>query len=419
MMTRTKTGTLTRKQHAGRARPKAAAAPNQPQVNAPAPQATQGAQPAPRADEAPQAQVGGGAPNMMQAAIVAAVVQGIQQGLGGAVAEAMQGVRDEIRSSLAAPHPGLTRVARGLTNADVVATPADTALARMNTATVVAEGTAQGVVATATPQPTAALGAPPAPAPAATATAVPAAQTATPGESSSTPILTMLSKLPGKSSDGITSSSDPLDVAVPQKVRDKIWARQYVDLAALLLEDEQEMELRICHEADKASFRMVPKHKRDISTISQWQRAFRRYATVYLRKFPAEQPGVLKHLDFVSEMADENYSWATYDKAFRKRHATGGEEYGNINLGLYLNATKSSLRSQKGNDHDRDARGSSRKTSHPGGYCFQYHDGKRCRGCDFKHTCYRCGGDHPASKCPKEANKGKPRFQHRGSKDAS
>ena len=81
-MTRTKTGTLTRKQHAGRARPKAAAAPNQPQVNAPAPQATQGAQPAPRADEAPQAQVGGGAPNTMQAAIVAAVVQGIQQGIG-------------------------------------------------------------------------------------------------------------------------------------------------------------------------------------------------------------------------------------------------------------------------------------------------------------------------------------------------
>ena len=71
----------------------------------------------------------------------------------------------------------------------------------------------------------------------------------------------MPNKLPGKLSDTITSASDPLDIALPQKVWDQIWARQYVDLTALLLEDEQKMELQICNEADKASFRMVPKHK--------------------------------------------------------------------------------------------------------------------------------------------------------------
>ena len=128
--------------------------------------------------------MGDGAPNTTPAAIVGAAVQGIQQGSGGALVEAMQGVCDEIKSSLAAPNPGLVSFfvlillfnARGLTNPDHVA-------------------------------------------------------------------------------------AEPLDVVVPQKVQYKIWARQYVDLTALLLEDEQEMELQICNEADKASFRMVPKHK--------------------------------------------------------------------------------------------------------------------------------------------------------------
>ena len=87
----------------GRACPKTAATPTRLQVNTQAPQATQGAQGAqhaPRAPQAPQVKVGDGAPNMMQA--VAAVVQGIQQGIGGALVEAMQGVREEIKSSLAA-----------------------------------------------------------------------------------------------------------------------------------------------------------------------------------------------------------------------------------------------------------------------------------------------------------------------------
>ena len=66
---------------------------------------------------------------------------------------------------------------------------------------------------------------------------------------------------------------DSLDHLVPQKV---IWAREYVDLAALLLEDEQEMELRICNKSDKPAFKMVPSHKKDITSI----KAFRRYAAI-------------------------------------------------------------------------------------------------------------------------------------------
>ena len=58
---------------------------------------------------------------------------------------------------------------------------------------------------------------------------------------------TDISRGPGRLSDKSSVMMDPLDGAVPSKVRDKIWARKYVDLAALLLDDEQEIELRICN----------------------------------------------------------------------------------------------------------------------------------------------------------------------------
>ena len=209
----------------------------------------------------------------------------------------------------------------------------------------------------------------------------------------------------GRFIDKVSVPMDSLDHLVPQKVRDKIWAREYVDLAALLLEDEQEMELRICSKSDKPAFKMVPSHKKDITSISLWHKAFRRYAAIYLRKFPAEQEGILIYMDIISELAEDDEDWVTYDKRFRKNHASGRESYGNINVPMYIRAAKTTFRrrAHQGPDADRDGRKKGRQTraKHPSGYCFTFHDGNRCRGCDFKHECYRCEGSHPASKCPK------------------
>ena len=188
---------------------------------------------------------------------------------------------------------------------------------------------------------------------------------------------------------------------MPPKVSDKIWAREYVDLAALLLDDEQEMELRICNRQDKPSFRMVPRHKQDITSISLWHKAFRRYATVYLRKFPHEHWGIMTYIDTISELSDDGVDWVTYDKQFRKNHAIEREAYGNINVPMYIQAAKSCFRrnASRWADSDKDSRreGRQEKPQHPGRYCFTYHDGNRCRGCDYKHECYKCEGSHHLS----------------------
>ena len=233
---------------------------------------------------------------------------------------------------------------------------------------------------------------------------------------------TDISRGPGRLSDKLSVMMDPLDGAVPPKVRDKIWAREYVDLAALLLDDEQEMELRICNRQDKPSFKMVPRHKQDITNIGLWHKAFRRYATVYLRKYPYEHWGIMTYIDTIAELADDGVDWVAYDKRFRKNHAIGREAYGNVNVPMYIQAAKSCFRrnASKGADSDKDnrRRGRQGKPQHPGGYCFTYHDGNRCRGCDYKHECYRCEGSHPASKCSsKDKDKGKETRRERKNAD--
>ena len=164
---------------------------------------------------------------------------------------------------------------------------------------------------------------------------------------------TDISRGPGRLSDKLSVMMDPLDGAVPPKVRDKIWAREYVDLAALLLDDEQEMELRICNRQDKPSFKMVPRHKQDITNIGLWHKAFRRYATVYLRKYPYEHWGIMTYIDTIAELADDGVDWVAYDKRFRKNHAIGREAYGNVNVPMYIQAAKSCFRrnASKGANH--------------------------------------------------------------------
>ena len=33
------------------------------------------------------------------------------------------------------------------------------------------------------------------------------------------------------------------------------------------------------------------------------------------------------------------------------------------------------------------------------GFCWRFHRGEKCSGCNFKHECFRCGSHHPANQC--------------------
>ena len=103
-----------------------------------------------------------------------------------------------------------------------------------------------------------------------------------------------------------TAQSNPLDFMVPQKVKDKIWAREYVELSTLLLDDDQEMELQISSHSSKPTFTLVLKTKQEVNMISRWIKTFNCFTAVYSRRWPEEVPGLLKHMELVIGLAEDN-----------------------------------------------------------------------------------------------------------------
>ena len=227
-------------------------------------------------------------------------------------------------------------------------------------------------------------------------------------------------QLPGRPAADATAQSNPFDFMVPQKIKDKMWAREFVELSTLLLDEDQGMELQISSHSSKPTFTLVPKTKREVNTIARWTKAFNCFTAVYSRKWPEEIPGLLKHMEVVVGLADDNANWKEYDKGFRRLHANGLEQFGQINIDLYLSLSRSPFHKSSGQsgDSDREGKGGKGKKSkqHPHGFCFKFHSGKKCDGCDYKHTCYNCQGHHAVTKCGKGKDKPDTRINPRQGK---
>ena len=220
----------------------------------------------------------------------------------------------------------------------------------------------------------------------------------------------------GVQSSATTSSntSKEFHSITASSLQPQIPGRPGLELSTLLQDKDQEMELQISSHSAKPTFTLVPKNKKEVNTIAKWIKAFNCFTAVYTRRWPQEVPGLLKHMQVVISLADDNANWRLYDRSFRKLHANGLESLGQINVDFYLSASKGPFRSGNsrwGDEKDSksgkgDVRG--RLASHLTGYCFAFHNGKGCSGCSYKHRCYKCDEDHRMSDCKK------PRANHGG-----
>ena len=138
--------------------------------------------------------------------------------------------------------------------------------------------------------------------------------------------------IPGRPDLDATSRANALDYLVPQKVKSKIWTKEYLELSTLLQEEDQEMELQISSHSAKLTFTLVPKNKKEVNTIAKWIKVFNCFTAVYSWKWPEEVPGLLKHMEVVIGLSDDNANWLSYDRSLRRLHANGLEAFGQINV---------------------------------------------------------------------------------------
>ena len=97
---------------------------------------------------------------------------------------------------------------------------------------------------------------------------------------------TGLSNLPDHSP---IPNSFPIDARIPDNIKDKIWANQYVELGVLIHPQEvDKYSMAMSTASGSPSLCLIPRKQKQITTIDQWNSAFNIFMTIYLTQFPTE-----------------------------------------------------------------------------------------------------------------------------------
>ena len=194
----------------------------------------------------------------------------------------------------------------------------------------------------------------------------------------------------------------PLASRISDKIQSKIWANEYVDFGTLLQrsyanDSKYNFIVQASPSADRPVISLEPAQKpKRIATIHQWLTAFQTFVAIYTVQFPNDAPALMKYSETVRDLAAKNAHWRYYDENFRFLRQKALFPWDQIHWELWLQA----------HHMNRAAPSVSSESSHKNsrqafltGFCWKFHRGDKCSGCNFKHECFKCGNRHPANQC--------------------
>lgn len=106
----------------------------------------------------------------------------------------------------------------------------------------------------------------------------------------------------------------------------------------------------------------------------------------------------MKYGEVVQDLAARGQNWHFYYKNLRQSQPSSFP-WGATHWELWL---RSQFHQAKISQSSGQAQSKSVKENWPAvpkGYCFKYHRGMACSGCQFKHSCFKCDGVHRATQC--------------------
>ena len=204
-----------------------------------------------------------------------------------------------------------------------------------------------------------------------------------------------------------TSSALPVDVRVSEKLKSKIWANEYIDFGSLLVNPLFENKYHVTFQNPQGgltpslSLESVVKPKR-INSIEVWDKAFRIFVGVFTQKYPHEAPHLMKYSEILHDLAVRGQNWRYYDENFRfLRHSNViSYSWGHVNWELWLRSQSYQGKQRTIDQSSMLSQSRSGPYFHiPKGFCYKFHKGVVCSGCAFKHTCFKCDGNHKAFNC--------------------
>lgn len=196
--------------------------------------------------------------------------------------------------------------------------------------------------------------------------------------------------------------SVPLASRVSEKIQAKIWANEYVELGSLCVsipsDPKYNFTVNTSAKSSQPVFSLEPvQNSKRINSIDQWTSAFQIFVAVYTVRFPDMAPALMKYSATVRDLAAKNAHWKYYDENFRFLRQKSLFPWDEIHWELWLQAYHMNRNSFQPSSQVPSAK--QIKQPFPRGFCWKFHQGDQCFGCNFKHECFKCGASHPAFRC--------------------
>ena len=194
----------------------------------------------------------------------------------------------------------------------------------------------------------------------------------------------------------------PAASRVSDKIQSKIWASAYIDLGTLLQiaspnQSQYNFVIQTPHSSDRPVISLEPaQNPKRIATIDQWISAFQTFVAIYTVRSPTDAPALMKYSETVRDLAAKNAHWRYYDENFRFLRQKTLFPWDQIHWELWLQAHHMQ---KSPTVVSSDSRNRPTRSPFPSGFCWRFHRGEKCSGCNFKHECFRCGSHHPANQC--------------------
>ena len=233
----------------------------------------------------------------------------------------------------------------------------------------------------------------------------------TPQQSASVqpPSQDLLSNIVQQMSSGQTAGEQPslasflvLGATLEPKIKAKNCEGGYVDLGALCSPTDTTVSVAMGNNG-QPSISLTPVRTKPPSSIYEWLRLFRTYASIYLQAHADEAASLMTYMVAIMDMSKRHggYAWRVYDDKFRRIRALSPTLPWHVtNWDLAMDAIHANVPGRSASP--APFRAKQRPTGKR--YCFDFNGNGRCsrKPCNYIHACSNCGRQGHVSLCDHE-----------------
>ena len=206
------------------------------------------------------------------------------------------------------------------------------------------------------------------------------------------------------------SSQSSLGISIPQRIKEKIWNNQYIDLGLLIGQNHlpDKMNLSVSTEKNEVGggqfLSLTPNLRpKPIKNIDDWMSAFIVFTAIFTERHPYQAPRLMKYMEIVRDLAKKGgLAFKIYDENFRfMKQAQSSIMWDIMHTELWVRASMASTYKY----NFREQATFSAKTSTAN--CFAFQKRGFCmfkENCKYAHRCAHCGDTrHNSFSCRRQS----------------